>query len=243
MKRIQKIFTLLQTSHLPEFENPRMSKTSNAIFTRFKFLICNPLVDASTRISHSQSFLPFINYMSENTKENENTNDDLLDDEYLFVSNFVEYNFSTSWKFKRSQGNNFIFHSWNNFFLISRNSRIARLLEETRNTSTGGYLPTSNSPFSVHSRFNSFPRKKKGEPKRLRFADRPKKIRFTKQNIAATRPEWNNEVDNEHGFQRYSWPTPFPLGRGGRSSSSVMDRSWWRVKSDRTSANSSREDV
>ena len=56
-----------------------------------------------------------------------------------------------------------------------------------------------------------FPRKKGNRRDFVSRADRKKYQRFTEQNIA-TRPEWNNEAHNEHGFQRYSWA---PSGERG----------------------------
>lgn len=64
--------------------------------------------------------------------------------------------------------------------------------------STNGYLPASNSP--VRSRFDFF--RKKGETW-FRGSTEKKYQRFTEQ-YTATRPEWNNEADNEAFRTRFS---------------------------------------
>ena len=178
LKRIQKIFTLLQTSHLPEFENPRQryllaSNFSFVISSRGCVLLEFPIRDPSF-VSSIIFHLSDEKY--EGKYDRQGFTSPSLSPIYLFISS---NNFSTrERKFKRSY--NFIFHSCNNFSLISRNSRISKIARgDAKHVHRWIFTYVKFlSRFSVHSRFNFFffllLREKKGEPKRFRFADRKK---------------------------------------------------------------------
>lgn len=123
---------------------------------------------------------------------------------YLFISS---NNFSTrERKFKRSY--NFIFHSCNNFSLISRNSRISKIARgDAKHVHRWIFTYVKFlSRFSVHSRFNFFsssPRKKR-RTEEISFRGPKKNTNDSRSRTSLRVQNGTTRRNNEHGFQRYS---------------------------------------
>lgn len=196
MKRIQKIFTHFDSSHplSSRFVENRRKRERYLL----KFLICNPLVDVEFLIP-DPSFLPSSHRLyllnNENTKEPNHK-----------VTHALLYSFRRETIFQRAENSNHheaVIISYSTRGIIFSYELMSRETFNDRtiaggDASTNGYLPASNSP--VRSRFDFF--RKKGETW-FRGSTEKKYQRFTEQ-YTATRPEWNNEADNEAFRTRFS---------------------------------------